>query len=118
MGKKKIAYSDRDYAQKMKSQWVKAEGLSKRKDHSAAVVRYATAVEIALNLAITRKFKEIFSVIDDSQQEQADEFLDSILMRANGANGKVAVLKSLCETEKSKKSQQRQENKISRHRQH
>jgi hypothetical protein len=49
-------YAARTDLQKIQSQWNKLSGLHTREEWSAAVVRAATAAEIAANFAIRREF--------------------------------------------------------------
>ena len=79
MGSKK-PYAERTDLEKIHSQWKKISGLINRKEWSSAVVRAATAAEIATNFAIRNEF---------SKNSSFDEyFIDSLLMWANGINGK------------------------------
>ena len=55
---KKKPYDERSDLEKILSQWKKLSGLVKRKEWSAAVVRAATAAEIATNFAIRKEFSE------------------------------------------------------------
>lgn len=82
MGKKRSKpYDQRSDLEKIRAQWVKLRGLHDRTDWSAAVVRAATATEIAVNLAIRREFAA------RSQFDAA--FVDGLLMWANGLTGKL-----------------------------
>lgn len=83
MGKKK-AYNDRSDLERIRSQWTKLRGHHTREDWSAAVVRAATAAEIAVNLALREEF------LEHSDFEVA--FVDSLLRWANGLSGKVHKL--------------------------
>src|SRR5687767_11218950 len=83
--KKKLRpYDQRTDLEKIQAQWTKLSGLLNRTDWSAAVVRAATATEIAVNLAIRQEFA------DRSQLEAA--FIDSLLAWANGLKGKMENL--------------------------
>lgn len=77
-------YKDRTDLEKIKKQWVKLTGLHSREEWSAAVIRAATAAEIAANLAIRDEFKA-------SSQFDAD-FVDSLLRGANCLKGKLERL--------------------------
>jgi hypothetical protein len=68
----------------LKKQWVKLSGLHSREEYSAAIVRSATAAEIAANLAIRAEFK-------DHSKFSAD-VVDSFLWSANGLRGKMMNL--------------------------
>ncbi len=74
-------YDQRSDLEKIRAQWVKLSGLHDRTDWSAAVVRAATATEIAVNLAIRREFAA------RSQFDAA--FVDGLLKWANGLTGKL-----------------------------
>lgn len=79
-----IPYEDRSDVDKIRSQWTKLVGLHSRTDWSAAVVRAATACEIAVNFAIRREF--------GVRSQLSDEFVDGLLYWANGLSGKVNKL--------------------------
>ena len=79
MGKK--PYEKRTDLEKCKSQWRKLRGLHSREEWSAAIVRAATAAEIAANHAIRTEFAKQGRV-------QAD-CVDSFLRWANGLAGKM-----------------------------
>jgi hypothetical protein len=65
----------------IESQWRKLSGLHSREEWSAAVVRAATAAEIAANLVIRKEF---------SARSQFDaKFVDGLLRWANGLSGKI-----------------------------
>lgn len=74
-------YSDRTDLEKIQSQWTKLTGLHARKESSAAIIRAATAAEIAANFAIRKEFAR--------KSQFSDEFVDSLLMWANGIAGKI-----------------------------
>lgn len=83
MGKKKD-YDQRTDLEKIAAQWTKLSGLHSREEWSAAVVRAATAAELAANLAIRHEF---------STRSQFDPvFVDSLLLWANGLSGKLNKL--------------------------
>src|SRR5690242_181252 len=84
MKKSRKPYSDRSDVEKIQSQWWKLSGLHSREEWSAAVVRAATAAEIAANIAIRSEFQRIGSF--------APDFVDSLLIWANGLNGKLERL--------------------------
>lgn len=81
---KRKPYNDRSDLEKIQSQWVKLTGLHDRTDWSAAVVRAATATEIAVNFAIRREFA--------ARSKFAAPFVDSLLKWANGLSGKIDKL--------------------------
>lgn len=74
-------YSERTDLEKVQSQWNKVNGLNKRNESSAAIVRAATAAELAANFAIRREFT--------SNSQLSAEFVDSLLVWANGIAGKI-----------------------------
>ena len=77
-------YDKRTDLEKIQSQWVKLTGLHDRTDWSAAVVRAATATEIAVNFAIRREF--------EAQSKLDLAFIDGLLLWANGLSGKLDKL--------------------------
>jgi hypothetical protein len=77
-------YDQRTDLEKIQSQWTKLSGLHSRTDWSAAVVRAATATELAVTLAIRREFAA------RSQLDAA--FIDGLLKWANGLTGKLDKL--------------------------
>lgn len=81
---KRKPYNQRTDLEKIRSQWVKLSGLHSREEWSAAVVRAATAAEIAANLAIRKEFEE------NSQFNQ--KLVDHFLKWANGLDGKLKNL--------------------------
>jgi hypothetical protein len=80
----KTPYHDRSDLTKIQSQWHKLTGLRNRGECSAAVIRAATATELAVNFAIRNEFQER-STFDD-------HFVDSLLLWANGLGGKMQKL--------------------------
>ena len=88
-------YRERSDLEKLQSQWHKLSGLGSRKEWSAAVVRAATAAEIAANFAVRTEFAKRSTFDDD--------FVNSLLRWANGLNGKVKnLLMPLCAADKDK----------------
>lgn len=82
--KERKPYAERSDLEKIQSQWVKLTGLHDRTDYSAAVIRAASATELAVNYALRREF---------SARSQLDaKFVDGMLMWANGLKGKVERL--------------------------
>ena len=91
----KKPYQELSDLQKLQKQWHKSSRLHTREDWSAAVIRSATAAEIAANYAIRCEF------IDKSQLDS--HFIDNLLRWANGLDGKLnRLLIPLSETDKSK----------------
>lgn len=74
-------YEERTDLEKVQSQWHKLSGLHTREEWSAAIVRAATAAEIAANFAIRAEFT--------AQSELDPAFVDSLLRWANGLAGKL-----------------------------
>jgi hypothetical protein len=77
-------YDDRTDLQKIHTQWHKLTGLHNRLEWSAAVIRAASACEIAANLAIRAEFAD--------RSNFRKEYVDSLLIWANGLNGKMSKL--------------------------
>jgi hypothetical protein len=75
----KTPYQDRPDLQRIQKQWHKLTGLHSREEWSAAIVRAATAAELAANFAIRREFQE--------RSEFASDFVDTLLCWANGLAG-------------------------------
>lgn len=78
---KKTPYSDRTLEEKISSNWTKTLGLFKRGEYSTVVIRAATSVELASNLLIKAEFHK--------NRGLPEEFVDSLMMWANGLMGKV-----------------------------
>lgn len=90
---KRKPYEERTDLEKIESQWRKLSGLHSREEWSAAIVRAATAAELAANLAIRREFQ--------SKSNLSPKFVDSLLKWANGIAGKIdRLLMHLSEGEK------------------
>jgi hypothetical protein len=77
----KKPYDQRTDIERIQSQWHKLTGLHTREEWSAAIVRAATAAEIAANYAIRRRFGE--------QSTFDANFVDGQLRWANGIVGKI-----------------------------
>jgi len=77
----KKKYQDLTDLEKLQKQWHKLSGLNSREEWSAAIVRAATAAEIAANYAVRREF--------ESKSELDSGFIDSLLRWANGLAGKL-----------------------------
>lgn len=77
----KPPYDERPDLQKIKAQWYKLTGLHSREEWSEAVVRAATAAEIAANFAIRQEFARASTF--------TPEFVDGLLKWANGLSGKL-----------------------------
>ncbi|MFB7143364.1 hypothetical protein ACWGMK_00785 [Agrobacterium deltaense] len=84
MGSSKPPYNERTDIEKIHSQWNKLIGLHERKEWSASIMRAATAAEIAANFVIRKEFEK-------HSQFNAD-FVDSLLLWANGLRGKMEKL--------------------------
>jgi len=74
-------YEQRTDIERIQSQWNKLTGLHSRNESSAAIVRAATAAELATTFAIRKEFES------KSQFDKA--FVDSLLVWANGIAGKM-----------------------------
>ena len=70
--------------ERVQKQWTKLSGLHTRDEWSAAIVRAATAAELMANIAIRSEFTE--------RSEFDEKFVNSMLMWANGLNGKLTKL--------------------------
>ncbi len=73
---RKRPYEARTDLEKIRSQWKKSTGLHTREEPSAAIIRAATAAEIAVNFAVRTEF-ERNSTFDPA-------IVDKLLMLANG----------------------------------
>lgn len=90
-------YEKRSDLEKIQSQWNKLTGLHSREEWSAAIVRAATAAEIAANFAIRKEF--------EAKSQLSPSFVDSTLRWANGIAGKIdRLLINLTEGEKNHKT--------------
>jgi hypothetical protein len=78
--KSKVPYDERPDDEKLESNWKKGKAQFDRKDWSASVLRAATAVEISANIYIRRFLIDGYDL--------PDTFVDSLLMGANGIDGK------------------------------
>ena len=81
---KKKDYDKRSDVEKIESQWTKLSGLHTCDEWSAAVVRAATAAELAANLAIRQEFA--------ARGTFDAAFVDKLLLWANGLTGKLDKL--------------------------
>lgn len=78
------AYQEPTDVEKLQKQWHKLSGLHSREEWSAAIVRAATAAELAANHAIRAEF---------AARSQLDgAFVDTLLKWANGLSGKLRNL--------------------------
>lgn len=77
-------YTNRKDLEKVQSQWTKLTGLHDRNEWSAAIVRAATAAELAANFAIRREF--------ENKSQLTPEFVSNLLRWANGIAGKLDKL--------------------------
>ena len=80
MTAKKNPYSQRTDLEKIQSNWNKIVGLFERGEWSSAIVRAATACEIAANLRVREELQRRHG-LDPA-------FVDSLLKWANGIQGK------------------------------
>ena len=81
MAKKSKPYDERSDLQRIQSQWNKLSGLHSREEWSSAIVRAATAAELAANFAVRREF--------ETRSQLDRETVDSFLIWANGLSGKL-----------------------------
>ncbi len=77
----KKPYDERTDKEKIQSNWTKTCGLYLRGEHSMAVIRAATAVELAANLVVREEL--------ENNQKLPKEFVDSLMKWANGLVGKL-----------------------------
>lgn len=80
----KKKYEDLSELEKIQKQWRKLSGLHSRDEWSAAIIRAATAAEIAANFAIRQEFA--------SKSKFDPDFVDHLLRWANGLDGKLTRL--------------------------
>lgn len=78
--KQRKPYSERNDLEKIKSNWNKLKGLYDKKEWSSAIVRAATAAEIAANLVVREELV--------GKRNLEKDFVDSLLIWANGIQGK------------------------------
>ncbi|MGB7581735.1 MAG: hypothetical protein WBL85_04720 [Sedimentisphaerales bacterium] len=78
---KRKPYEKRTDLEKIHSQWHKLTGLHTHEEWSAAIVRAATAAELAANFAIRKEF--------ESKSKFNSKFIDSLLRWGNGLEGKI-----------------------------
>lgn len=84
MKNQKQPYSERSDLEKIQSNWNKICGMYKREEWSGLIVRAATAVEIAANLVVREELIK--------KRNLEPEFVDSLLIWANGLQGKFVKL--------------------------
>ena len=77
----KKPYDERTDKEKIQSNWTKTCGLYLRGEHSMAVIRAATAVELAANLVVREEL--------ENNQKLPKEFVNSLMKWANGLVGKL-----------------------------
>jgi hypothetical protein len=68
-------YEDRTDIETLKSQWHKPSGLHTREEWSAAIVRAATAAEVAANFLVRVEF---------ARSQSEPEFVGNLLLWING----------------------------------
>lgn len=77
----KKPYAELTDLEKLQKQWRKLSGLHSREEWSSAIVRAATAAEIAANFAIRREF--------EASSKLNAKFVNNLLRWANGLAGKL-----------------------------
>ena len=77
-------YAERTDIERLRSSWKKLSGLMKRGEWSGAIIRAATAAEIAANIAVRQELCE--------QRKLEASFVDHLLKWANGLAGKLDKL--------------------------
>jgi hypothetical protein len=91
----KKKYEELPDLEKLQKQWHKLSGLHTREEWSAAIVRAATAAEIAANFTVRKEF--------ENKSELDSAFVNNLLRWANGLAGKMnRLLIPICEQEKAK----------------
>lgn len=80
----KKPYDDRTDAEKIQSNWMKTCRLYLHGEHSMAVIRAATTVELAANLVIREEL--------ENGQQLPKKFVDHLMKKANGLVGKLDML--------------------------
>jgi hypothetical protein len=94
--KKRKPYSERSDIDKIESNWKKACGFFDRGEWSGAVMRAATACEIAANLAIREELQV--------KRNLEKDFVDNLLLWANGIHNKFhKLLLPICKGSKKHK---------------
>lgn len=81
---KSKSYDERLLVEKIQSNWTKTCGLYSRGEHSMAVIRAATTVELAANLVVLEEFEK--------KSNLPPEFVDHLMKWANGLHGKLTKL--------------------------
>jgi hypothetical protein len=103
----KKKYEELTDLEKIQKQWHKLFGLHTREEWSAAIVRTATAAEIAANFAIRSEFL--------SRSQLDSQFVDSMLRWANGLAGKFdRLLVPLSVSDPAKKTAMKKLNTIAK----
>lgn len=82
--RKRKPYSERTDLERIRSNWRKMEGLYHKEEWSSVVIRSAIATEIAINLVIREELT--------NKRKLEKDFVDSLLIWANGIQGKVTRL--------------------------
>jgi len=80
----KKPYSKRTDLEKLETNWTKTIGLFNRGEFSVSIVRAATTVELAANYVIRKELCRKHTL--------PKEFVDNLLVWANGLNGKFTKL--------------------------
>jgi hypothetical protein len=103
----KRKYEELTDLEKLQKQWHKLSGLHTREEWSAAIVRAATAAEIAANFAVRREFA--------NKSKFDEEFINSLLLWANGLAGKLdRLLLPLSISESAKNKVMKRLNKLAK----
>jgi hypothetical protein len=84
MSYKNTPYSDRSDIEKIYTNWKKVAGLYSRGEWSSAIVRAATAAEIAANLVVREEL--------ENQKSIDAPFVNHLMIWANGIQGKYQKL--------------------------
>lgn len=95
------AYEKLSDLENLRKQWRKLSGLHTREEWSAAIIRAATAAEIAANYAIRQELI--------SKRNLESEFVDNLLRWANGLSGKLERLLIPLTTKETDKAEKMKE---------
>lgn len=103
MAPKKL-YAELTDLEKLQKQWHKLSGLQTRKEWSAAIVRAATAAEIASNFAVRQEFT--------AKTKLDVDFVNHLLRWANGMAGKLDRLLVPLSASNSKRNKKMKQLKV------
>lgn len=88
--KRKLPYSERRDADKIRANWTKTGTLLRKEEYSVAIIRAATTVELAVNLVVRQELI--------AKRALPENFVAKLMKWANGMSGKLdKILKPLWE---------------------